>query len=662
MMNVLERKAKPSGVNEETLDNRTSRHPVLNITIGTAGHIDHGKSALVHKLTGTHPDRFEEELVRGMTIDLGYAFYETRDGCRVGVIDVPGHEKFVRNMVPGAASIDIVMLVVAADDGVMPQTREHLEITKALGISKGLVALSKVDVVDKEMRELASQDIRELVEGTFLENCPIVPLSSHTGEGLEVFKDRLEELIRGVEHRSFSGLFRMPVQRAFSAKGFGTVVTGVPVSGSVRKGETVEFLPVGSKGRIRGLQAFGDAQVEGNAGHRLAINISDVDYRSVDRGCTVATPGFFKPCLFFEGVLHGFDDLDFPIKNMSYAKVHSGTAEEMGRIVLLDCAELGSGGTAYAQIRLESPMVVAPGDRFLLRRHSPPRSLGGGTVLCSTDRKARRFKDVLIESLRSRRDALKRGLPALAELDMRCGQTAGFFSILDVAVSVCQTEETVEELIQGLLDSGDVIKAERGMFIHMERYKTMAGAAESVLAELHRAAPLDPFVDTALLRGRLDLDQMEFQNFLKMMEKDGRIETSRGGLVRKAGYRIELDEIQLKLAEKIGSVLNDAGLSPPDMPELCRRLGAGSNEVELVCGHLVTTGVVRRVGVFFFSTEMLEKLEDAVVRCAREHGEVKIPLIRDAFSTTRKYLIPLMEYLDNRGVTRREGDRRFLAE
>ncbi|MBU0754821.1 MAG: selenocysteine-specific translation elongation factor, partial [Planctomycetes bacterium] len=281
-------------------------HDIAGVTLGTAGHIDHGKSALVRTLTGIEPDQLKEEQARGMTIDLGYAFYTTNNGRQVGVIDVPGHEKFVKNMVTGASSINIVILVVAADDGVMPQTREHLEIMEVMGIRRGLVALTKIDLVDHEMRDLARQDIEELLEGTFLEGARIFPLSSQSGEGFDPFKEHLEELIEEAEYRSPSRLFRMPVQRAFSAKGFGTVTTGVPISGTVSVGDTVEILPQEKKGKIRGMQAFGSSCSQGRAGHRVALNVADVDYQVLCRGSTVATPGYFQAVHFFEGYFSFF--------------------------------------------------------------------------------------------------------------------------------------------------------------------------------------------------------------------------------------------------------------------------------------------------------------------------------------------------------------------
>lgn len=631
---------------------------VESVTLGTAGHIDHGKSALVRRLTGIDPDRLKEEQLRGMTIDLGYAFYTTRLGAKVGIIDVPGHEKFVKNMVTGAASIDIVALVVAADDGVMPQTREHLEIMDVMGITRGLVALTKVDLVDAEMIEMATLDVSDLVEGTFLEGAPIVPLSSQTGEGFETFVDRLEELIASVEHVSPSGLFRLPVQRVFSVKGFGTVVTGVPISGSVKVGDTVELLPNGVQGKVRGMQAFDEPIEEGKAGHRIAMNISDVDYRSLRRGCTVATPGYFKPCTFFEGHFRYFDSLDFPLNNNNAVKVHAGTAEEMAKVVLLDRPVLLPGETGFIQLRLEKPMVVVPGDPFLIRRHSPALSLGGGTVVELTGKKIKRFKAYALDHLEIKHQKIEEEAAALAAFEMRRWKS-GFFSIKDLSVAVSQDRGAVEAVVQSLADSGEVGDAGRGLFIHRERFEELAGTIAAGLDELHRAHPLQPTVDMAVLRSRLNVEPVAYQMLMKRMEKEGYLETARGGRVRTKGYEVALDENQRRLADQLVDRLKQASLSPPMPEELARELGG---DTASLFEYLSATGEFTRIQDFFVSTEVMDRLKEAVVRCAEREGEVKIPLLKEEFATTRKFMIPIMEHLDAVGLTRREGDRRFLAK
>lgn len=378
---------------------------IHNITIGTAGHIDHGKSELIRRLTGVHPDRLKEERERGMTIDLGYALYETSEGLRVGVIDVPGHERFVKNMAAGAASTDLVVLVVAADDGVMPQTREHLMIMSYLGIKKGVVALSKIDLVDAEMIELATEDIRDLLRGTFLEGAPILPVSSLTNEGLDRLRDAIDKAVASVDPTANSGTFRMPIQRAFTRKGFGTVVTGVPVSGTARVGDPMEIFPLGAKGKIRHIQAYNEPCELARAGHRAALNISDVDYRLLRRGLVAAAPGSLRSTLFFEAEFQLARSARCPLANMTDVRVHTGAAEVLATIVLLDRNTIEPGETALVQLRLTEPVVVVPGDPFVLRLRSPALTIGGGTIVGLFPYKLKRFKEHILKRVAARRDS-----------------------------------------------------------------------------------------------------------------------------------------------------------------------------------------------------------------------------------------------------------------
>jgi len=633
---------------------------VACITLGTAGHIDHGKTALIHKLTGINADRLKEEQLRGMTIDLGYAYYVTKEGKTVGVIDVPGHEKFVRNMVTGAASIDIVILAVAADDGVMPQTREHLEIMTVMGIKNGIVALTKIDLVDKEMIELAIEDVKDLARGTFLEGSPILPLSSQTGEGLEEFIIQLEKLIDEAEHQSPSGLFRMPIQRVFTAKGFGTVVTGVPVSGSVKVGETVEVLPQGFKGKVRGLQAFGRSFEEGKAGHRVAANISDINFREISRGCVVTTPGFFEPMRYFEGEFSYFKNIDFSLKNMTEVKVHVGTAETMGTLVLLDKKEIAPGESCYIQVRLESPIVVVPGDPFLIRRHSPALSIGGGRVLRCSKGKVKRFRDYVLEELETRRGKICENWNALAEYEMSVRRD-GFFSAKQMAKDIGQPVEAVETYLSSLVSNNEVIDSGRGTYLHQKRYAPLSEEVIDALDELHTRFPLRPYADLNVLRNSINMEQMFMQALLKKMEKDGLIEL-KGKRVRKAGFRVKLNDDQNRVASRLMITLESAGLSPPTPEDLSKTFSEELGDTDTMLEFLIASGKVIIIGGFAFSTAYIEKLKDAVIQCCEKEGEVKIPLIKQTFSTTRKYMIPLMEYLDESGVTRRDGERRFLAD
>ena len=361
---------------------------IVSVVVGTAGHIDHGKSSLVRRLTGIDPDRLQEEQAREMTIDLGFAPFHLPDGRRVGLIDVPGHERFVKNMVAGATGIDLVVLVVAADDGVMPQTREHLEILTLLGVEAGMVAITKIDLpgVDDELVEILELELEDLLEGTFLAGAPIRALDSLSGRGFEAFQQTLFSLIEAraeAREAARGGAYRQPIQRVFSARGFGTILTGVPLSGEVAPGDKVEVITSTAvlPGRVRGLQAYGATVERARAGHSTAVNVADVDFKQVHRGDTIAAPGVFRAHPMFEARLELLASQSKPLEQRQLVRVHVGTAEVLGEVVLLDATSLDPGERALAQLRLRAPVVALPGDRFVLRRSSPLETLGGGVIL-----------------------------------------------------------------------------------------------------------------------------------------------------------------------------------------------------------------------------------------------------------------------------------------
>ena len=356
---------------------------ILRLTLGTAGHIDHGKTSLVRALVGgeADTDRLKEERARGLTIEIGYAEWRLGDGTEVGIVDVPGHERFVRNMVAGATGMDCVLLVVAADDGAMPQTREHLQIMSLLGMRTGAVALTKIDLVDPEMRELVEEDVRGVLRGTFLDGAPLFPVSSTTGEGIPELRAGLERLLRDLPPRDAGGPFRMPVQRVFTVKGHGTVATGIPVSGTVRREDRLELLPAGKPCRVRGIQVYHHDANEAGAGHRTALNLADIDYHAVGRGDVLVEAGIFRAATLFDVRFRCTAAERGGVPHRLPVKMLVGTAEEEGRLLLLEGDEVRPGEEAYAQVRLDAPVVAAPGDRFILRIPSPSATVGGGVVL-----------------------------------------------------------------------------------------------------------------------------------------------------------------------------------------------------------------------------------------------------------------------------------------
>ncbi|QDU67021.1 selenocysteine-specific translation elongation factor [Engelhardtia mirabilis] len=626
------------------------------VVVGTAGHIDHGKSTLVRALTGIDPDRLKEERERGLTIDLGFANFALADGRRVGIVDVPGHERFVRNMVAGATGVDLVVLVVAADDGVMPQTREHLAIMEMLGLERGLVALTKIDAVDPELAEMAAEEVGEFLAGTFLADAPVMPVSGVTGAGLEEFREALTALCLEAPTRSAGGVFRMPVQRVFSAKGFGTVTTGIPVSGTVEPGDEVEVLPLGRRSKVRGTQAYGQTAARVRAGHSSALNLSDIEHGSVRRGDVVATPGYFRAADMFAVRIRALRDLPRPIKDRTLVRFHTGTADPHGELVLLDASELRPGAEVLAQVRLSEPIVAAAGDRFVLRLLSPERTLGGGVVLESTEHRLKRDRPEVLSQLASAEKSLDSpAARALAVMERRGPKAA---SLEELAAELQQPRAEVQVLVEELREQGLVLALGRA-----DRFAAV-GAVEDALAQLEIHAkgfyadhPLRLDVGAGDLRARTGWAKGELEPLLERAAQVGRAEHRGAGAWRfdavrpadPAGLGAELEAVHSKLR---------AGAHRPPAPD---ELGGDAARTTALLDRLVDEGRAVRVGPeFYFDRGAFDAAVTAVKENCAANGSLDIPKLRERLDTTRKWVIPLLEYLDGIGVTMRQGSHRVL--
>jgi len=635
--------------------------PILPIVIGTAGHIDHGKSSLVRALTGVDPDRLKEEKERGMTIDLGFAPLELPDGRLVGIVDVPGHERFVRNMVAGATGIDLVVLVVAADDGVMPQTREHLHIMELLGVRQGLVALTKVDAVEPDLVELAAEDVRACVRGTFLEGAPLLPLSSVTGEGVEALRDALVEIAGGIEPRPAEGVFRMPVQRVFSKPGFGAVLTGIPVSGVARVGDVLEVLPGGARGKVRGLNAYRRATDVVRAGHSSALNLADVDHHAVERGFVVATPGFFGPERMLAARLTSLADLPRPIPNRMRIRLHTGTADPAGELVLLDVEELGSGETALVQIRLSEPVVCAPGDRFVLRRLSPVETLGGGTILEESRHRLKRFKGFVLEGLARREDSLASPDALLAtSLERRA---TGWASTDELAVECKLAPAEVAERLTALAATGEVVSPRDGRWMHARSLSAARERLAEVVAAWFEEHPHRETVDVLELRKRLRIEPQLLGALLDAARDAGEVELRSGGKVRPSGRSAVRDEALEAVCTGVLERLEAGAFQPPALDRLGEDLGVAPETIARAIESLTDTGSVAHIGgELYLSSSHLDRARAEVVANCGRHGHLEIPELRDRLATSRKFLIPLLEHFDAQGLTIRQGAHRVLRQ
>jgi selenocysteine-specific elongation factor len=638
---------------------------IVPIVIGTAGHIDHGKSSLVRALTGIDPDRLKEEKERGLTIDLGFAPLVLPDGRRVGIVDVPGHERFIRNMVAGATGIDLVVLVVAADDGVMPQTREHLQIMELLGVGRGFVALTKIDMVEPELVELAELDIRESVAPTFLADAPILRVSSITGEGLDALRDVLFAMAATTEPRSAAGVFRMPIQRVFSKPGLGTVLTGIPVSGSVKPGDVLELLPAGVRGKVRGIQAYKSSSESARAGHSSAINLSDVERATANRGDVLATPNFFTAQRMVAARVTALADLDRAIENRMRIRLHTGTADPAGEIVLLDAEELGPGASGLVQLRLDDPVVCAPGDRFVLRLLSPVVTLGGGVLLEESRYRLKRFKGFVVEGLARQEQSLGSPAALLESVLARGDDTT--MSVEELSVCIKRERDETRALLADLRAEGRAVEPKEGRWVHPDRLEAELARVRAALDAWFAEAPHRLFVESIELRRRTGQEDASVRLLLDVLVERGAVTPAPGGRVAVAGREPELrPELAARVAE-VDRRLAETGLQPPTAEELAGAAEgnpAGKAEARLVARaleHLIDAGRAVHVGAgLHMHADAVERAKAAVIANCTAHGQLEIPALRDELGTSRRFLIPLLEHFDAQGVTLRQGGHRVL--
>jgi selenocysteine-specific elongation factor len=630
---------------------------VKHVIVGTAGHIDHGKSSLVEALTGTNPDRLEEEKRRGITIDLGFAFLDLGE-ARFGFVDVPGHERFVRNMLAGAGGIDIVLLVVAADESIKPQTHEHFDICRLLGISRGIIALTKSDLVDADMLELVRLEIEEFVRGSFLEGAPIVPVSARTGAGLEALKQELLRAARETPAKDSTRHFRLPIDRSFATKGFGTVITGTMISGSVKAKDEVEIYPLRTRVRVRGLHSGGKAIEQAVAGQRTAVNLQGIEHGEIKRGMVLAPPGIFTPTRKVDARVTLLPSAK-PLRNRARTHFHEGAAETIAQVVLLDRAELAPGDSALAQLRLDDEMLLLPGDRFILRMFSPVVTIGGGIVI--DDRPPRHKRNdadakTLVETLE--RGNHEEVLAALAE------STPRGLTFEDILARTGWVDAEIREAVGALVKKKALrVLAEQPLIVMHEQAVVNCGAAIAQAVEaFHRANPLLPGIPKQELRGRIGKPRPElFEAALGDLGKRGAV-TVAGDLVQRAGREIALSAEESRAKEIIEQEFERAGLTVPSVTAVLGKLPVEPARAQKILQILLREKVlVKVVEDLVFHRTALARLRELLSQYRKEHGErLPITAFKDLAGISRKYAIPLLEYLDREHVTRRVGDERVI--
>ncbi len=630
--------------------------PAASFVIGTAGHIDHGKSALVKGLTGIDPDRLEEEKRRGMTIDLGFAHLDLPSGRRVGIVDVPGHERLIKNMLAGAGGIDLVLLVVAADEGVMPQTREHLDILRFLNLRQGLVVLNKIDLVeDPGWLLLVEEDIAGLMAGTFLEGAPIVPVSAKTGQGLDRLVAEIDRGLDGVAPHPLDGPVRLPIDRVFTMLGFGTVVTGTLWSGRVRPGDTLEVLPAGLTVRVRQVEQHGQRVAEVTAGSRTALNLAGVEREALDRGMVLASPGTLQPATLLDVHVRTLATAP-PLAHLARVRLYLGTAEVFCRLALLDRERLAPGKEALAQVRLERPVVAVRGDRFVLRRYSPLATLGGGEVITVNPPRRRRGEQAVtaVASL-STADVSALVQAAVAQ----CG-LAGV-TIEGLAPAVAQRPEALAEIAARLVGDGKVLHVRERLFDASAVERATTRLLE-VLAAAHREAlwrlglPREE-VKTRTFSGA---DDRLFAAVLDRLTAGGTVGVTRG-FVHLASHRPVHSAEEQAVRAAIVTACTTGGFSPPAPAEVETRVGSGARFAHMMQSLLEEGTLVEVAPGVVFAAAVLEEGARRVVAHIQEHGEITVAQLRDALGTSRRFALALLEYFDGVKLTRRVADRRVLT-
>lgn len=627
-----------------------------NIIVGTAGHIDHGKTTLIKALTGRNTDRWEEEQRRGITIDLGFTYFDLKNGDRVGIIDVPGHEKFINNMVAGVVGMDLVLLVVAADEGIMPQTREHMDILGLLGIKKSILVINKCDLVDEEWLELVEEEIQEELEGTFLEGAPVVKVSAATGQGLDELTDTIQQLMSDeVVAKDTQTIPRLPIDRAFTLPGFGTIITGTLISGTITREDVLEMYPIGKECKIRNIQVHGQNQDKCYAGQRVAINLSNVKKKEIRRGCVLAPKNSMKNTDLLDVKLKVLEDSMRILTNHERLHLYTGTSEILCRAVLLDKEQIGPGEEGLVQLRLEEEIAVKRGDRFVVRFYSPMETIGGGIVLEPNPVRKKRFDAQAIEELKKKESG---SLGDVMELQIKeHGDT--MITLAELAKVMAHSVDELKEYLEELEESGTifVFPMKKDTYLwHRDSEFAVRQKIEETLQKYHSEHPY-----------RYGMKKAEIHNtFLKKIKPnifDAYIERMTGenvygrreGYLSLPGYEVPKDAMYLQTEKLIEDTFEKAGydfvrFSEIDFGKIPRQT---AEDVVLM---MIDEGKVLRINEEMFTMKhLMDEAKEKIQNHLKEENLITIAQVRDMFSTSRKSAKPILEYMDSIKVTKKTG-------
>jgi len=641
--------------------------------IGTAGHVDHGKTALVKALTGTDCDRLKEEKERGLTIELGYAYLDLGDGKGASIVDVPGHERFVKTMLAGAGVIDCVLFVIAADEGVMPQTIEHFDIINLLGIKHGLIVLTKVDLTGREWLQLVKEDIAELVRGTPFETAPTVYASSVTREGIDSLKEHIEKLLEGVEPRNEQRIFRFPVDWTFGVSGIGPIICGIIFSGKAKVGDRLEIVPQQKEVRVRGIQVHGEDAEEMFAGQLVAVNLGGIELSEIRRGDVLSSPGYLRPTYMLDARLRLLNNSPLVLKDRTRIRLHLACSEVLGRVVLLDKEKLAPGDDAFVQFRLEEQLTAEHGDRFVIRQYSPTRTIGGGMILDSYPPKHKRFRPEIISHLK----VMEKGSPKerieqiLLKLRTQASTEEDLIKVSNIAPIEMKT------VLETLISEQKVFIFGREVhFMHLDWYNKTKAAITDNLRQFHTERPLKLGMSREELRTKLPFDtpsatqgkpyKIELDAYSRILQNlmaEGTVAADgEGERVRLTSHTIKLSEAHEAIKQQIEEIFLDTDFATP-LPEdvLGKWSGKKAQIAQEVFDVLVETeGLIQVDEKVFLHPQMIDKARELIVKHIRSHGKLTLKDCRNLLQTSRKYMLPILYYFDEIGVTLRVGDDRVL--
>lgn len=627
------------------------------VIIGTAGHIDHGKTTLIGRLTGIATDRLKEEKKRGITIELGFAYFDLPSGKRAGIVDVPGHEKFIKHMLAGASGMDIVVLVISAEEGIMPQTREHIDILNILGVSSGIVCLSKSDLVDEEWLEMIKIDIETGLQGSFLEKAPIIPVGMDSEDGLNELKHAIDKIALEIKPKNSQGMARLPIDRVFSLTGFGTVVTGTLIEGSISVGDKLTLYPSDLEARVRSIQVHSQDVEKAYSGQRVAINIANLKVNDIARGDVLANSGSMKKTFIVDANVNLLKNSQRELDNWTRVRVYHGSNEVLARMVILDSEKLLPGQNAFVQLRLEEEIAVKYGDRFVLRFYSPMETIGGGIILDPNANKHKRFKDDVLEALINKNSGDEASI--VEELIFKHSEI--FPEISEIVELTGLDKEHLELLLTPIIENGNIIKLSGRHYIHRAYLEKKNEETIEILAKFYEKNTLKIGMLKDELRSKLfgKIKPKVFDEIIDYYIKNNTLELH-GKVVSTKNRKIEYTERQLRLKDDMLREYESYGFNPPNINEVCEKIKMAKKDMN-VYESLVDNGELTRLNeTLNLSRIYYEKAKEILVNYIKENKEISLATFRDLIQSSRKISVAILDYFDSNGLTYRDGDVRKL--